>query len=216
MKPTTAAALGLAALLATAALPSAFCQEAPAEGSPTEAPEIDPAQDFSVNPFLRGDQTIAIGAGLHIPLFIAPGDTATGDRTNLSLGGDFSFSYQYFVARGLAIGGSIAGAFNGTVGGLSLFTAPLAFTTAYWWSIAPFEFDVGGGLGGYMMRHDGDGMLGLFAKLGGGAYWRSASAWSVGLQTYFWLVPELHGGSYSEYNRTGGFLEVSVSALYHL
>lgn len=169
-----------------------------------------------MSPFLPGEQTIAIGAGTQIPLFITPGETTTNKETNLSVGGAFSFSYQYFILRGLAIGGTIGGAFNGTIGGLSLFVAPLAFTTAYWWTLAPFEFDVGAAVGGYLSRHDSDGMLGPFAKVGGGAYWRSASAWSLGLQTYFWLVPELHSGSYTALNRTAGFLEVGVSALYHL
>jgi hypothetical protein len=226
MKPKTAAALGLAASLALASLGAVSAQtapdapKAPDEAPTTTSPETPQAPEspivgeegtFSPNPFLRGEQTISLGAGLHIPLFILP-----GSADKLELGGAFSFGYQYFIARGLAIGGTIAGAFNGTLAGRSLFVAPLSFRTAYWWSIMPFEVDVAVEAGGYLSRLSGSGMLGPFAKVGGGAYWRTTSSWSLGLQTYLWLVPEIHWGDYSDYTRTGGLLEVSASAVYHL
>jgi len=225
MKPKTAAALGLAASLAFAALGAATAQSAPTEPqAPAEAPAASapktPSPEapiageevaFSANPFLPGEQTINLGVGLHIPLFILPGSS-----DELKLGGSFSFGYQYFVARGLAIGGTIAGAFNGTIGDRSLFVAPLSFRTAYWWSLHSFEFDVAAELGGYLSRLSGNGMLGPFAKVGGGAYWRATASWSFGLQSYLWLVPEVHWGDYSDFTRTGGLLEVSASAVYHL
>lgn len=228
MKPKTAAVLGIAALLALASLPSAFAQSATEGGGQTPgaapaAPESPPqspadgevvAEDaLSANPFLRGDQTISLSIGLHIPLFILPD---TSDERKLDLGGSFSFGYQYFVARGLALGGTIAGAFNSTIGDRSLFVAPLSFRTAYWWSFMPFEFDVAAEVGGYISRLSGNGMLGPFAKVGGGAYWRGASSWSVGLQSYLWIVPEIHVGDYADLTQTAGFVEVAVTAVYHL
>ncbi len=167
------------------------------------------------NPFNKGTQTIGISAGVHIPLFVFGGN-ATSTEDNLSTGGLFGFQYQNFIAPGLAIGGSISGAFNGTIGGGSLFVAPLTFRTAYWWSLLPFELCVAAEAGGYLMRYDNHGMVGPFAKAGGGAYWRSSPSWSLGLQTYYWLVPEIHTGDYADLTRFGNFLEVGLSAVYHL
>jgi len=215
MKPTIAAALGLATLLALAPMQSAFGQEATAPQGPAETPAPAEEEALSPNPFLPGEQTIALGAGVYLPIFILP-DTREIVESKLDLGGVFSFSYQYFIARGLAISGTIGGGFNGTIGGRSLFVAPLSFRTAYWWAILPFEFNVGAELGGYLLRLGDYGMIGPFAKVGGGALWRSASSWSLGLQASFWLVPEIHTGSYSDLTRTGGFTEISALAVYHL
>ena len=218
MKPSIAAATALAALLLVAALPAAFAQAGTPADKPAQPVEGPPpsGDETASNPFRRGDQTIALGAGLQIPLFIAPAAAGATADTTLLLGGAFSFQYQYFVSTGIAIGGTIAGAFNGTIGGRSVFVAPLSFRTAYWWSILPFEFCAGGELGAYLVRLDGNGVIGPFAKAGGGAFWKTSSAWSLGLQSYFWLVPEIHTGAYADLTRWTGFMEVSLAAVYHL
>jgi len=157
---------------------------------------------------------IGLGAGVQIPAFLSP--KTKGGVDNLNLGGSFSFSYQYFVLRGLALGGSISGAFSGTIGGGSLFIAPLGATAAYWWTKLPFEFSVLGEVGGYMMRYDSHGIIDPFAKAGVGAYWRVSSAWSLGLQGNLWFVPEIHYGDYTSLSQYAGFVETSIAAVYHL
>lgn len=222
MKPFGAAVLAAALLIAPLSALAAEDQQttqgpasaAPSEGTPAEGAE-PAAAATEASPFLPGEQVIGLAAGLQIPAFITTYQNGS-DASNLYLGGSFSFSYQYFVQRGLAIGGNLAGAFNNTIGGLSLFTAPLGFTASYWWSSLPFEFSVLGELGGYITRYDSKGMIGPFAKAGGGAYYRIASGWSLGLQAYFWLVPELHTGDYTNYNALAGFVETSIGAVYHL
>ncbi len=221
MKPSIAAAIGLAALFALAPIHPASAQDSagspPAEeDQPEDGVAVGDMESFdSTSPFLPGEQTISLSAGVQIPLFIAPEEQAT-DEAKLKLGGSFSFGYQYFLARGFAIGGTVAGAFNGTIGGNSLFIAPLSFKTAYWWSLLPFELSVGAEIGGYILRVNNHGMLGPFAKVGGGAYWRSATAWSIGLQSHLWIVPEIHVGDYADLTRTAGMVEVSAIAVYHL
>jgi hypothetical protein len=209
MKLPSAAALAIAALL--------LCPIAALAQSPSAAPE-DPAEpalaEAPVNPFLPGEQLIGLSAGFQIPVFLEP--KTGGGVDNLGLGGSFSFSYQYFLARGLSIGGNLAGAFNGTIGGSSVFTAPLGVTASYWWAKLPFEFTLLGEAGGFLMRYNGEGMIDPFFKLGGGAYWRATSSWSIGLQAFFWLVPEIHYGDYASLSQYGGFVETSVCAVYHL
>jgi hypothetical protein len=187
----------------------------PADGSATAGGDSAAAAAVDQSsPFLPGEQSIGLSLGLHIPALM---QTAIGSSTsNLYLGGSFSFSYQYFIERGLAIGGNLAGAFNNTIGGLSVFTAPLGFTTSYWWSALPLEFSVLGEVGGYVSRYNSKGIIGPFAKAGGGAYWRVAPGWSVGLQGYYWLVPEIHSSTYQSLDALTGFVETSIGAVYHL
>jgi hypothetical protein len=218
MKPYGAATLVLAALLLVPVSPLAADSPGgnknPSPGSGPSAGSATSDTNGSVNPFLPGEQTIGLAAGLQIPAFILPNEG--GGVGNLNLGGCFSFSYQYFIARGLGIGGDIAGAFNPTIGGLWLFTAPIGFTTAYWWAKLPFEFSLLGEAGGYLMRYNNYGMIDPFAKAGCGAYWRATPSWSVGLQASFWFVPEIHYGASSGLSAYGGFVETSLAAVYHI
>lgn len=228
MKPFGAAALAAALLFMPLAALSGEDQQPAQAGAPSpQAPAAEPPVADSpvgaalpaeqANPFLPGEQTIGLSVGLQIPaLMYFPGTSSFGDLSKLDLGGSFSFSYQYFIERGLAIGGSLAGAFNNTIGGLTVFTAPLGFTTSYWWSVMPLEFSVLAEAGGYLTRYDSLGMLGLFAKAGGGAYWRITPGWSVGLQAYFWFLPELHASPHTDLDALAGYVETSVGAIYHL
>jgi hypothetical protein len=211
MKHLSAAVL-FAALIFLVPL-AAYSQDAGAQPeAPTDGTDI--AVETPVNPFLRGEQTLQINAGLQFPAFLAP--LVDQGVDNLKLGGGFSFSYQYFLSRGFAVGGSIAGAFNGTIGGLTVFVAPVGVTAGYWWSSMPFEFCAIGELGGYIMRYNQKGMLGPYAKIGGGALWRVTSSWSLGLQSFLWFVPEIHYGNYAGLSQYSGYVETSVAAVYHL
>jgi hypothetical protein len=218
MKLASSAGIALAALLllSLSSLAAQNSAPSPADGSiaAPETGDVEAALDASVNPFLPGEQTIGLSAGLHIPAFLFP--ETGGGIGNLGLGASFSFSYQYFVARGFGLGGNIAGSFNSTVGGQSVFVAPLGVTASYWWSKLPFEFSVLGEAGAYMMRYNGEGIIDPFAKVGGGAYWRATTSWSLGLQAYLWFVPEIHYGANSGLSQYGGFVETSIAAVYHL
>jgi hypothetical protein len=210
MKPSLAAAMSLAALFVI--LPTA-----PGAAQATEqlpgSPESVPAPQ--INPFVKGEQTIALGAGAQVPLFMLPKDALSTGAT-LLVGGSMGISYQYFILPGIALGGSIGGSYNGTIGNRSLFVLPLSFRGAYWWSALPLEYNVSAELGAYLMRFSGHGMLGPFAKLGGGVSWRVSPAWSVGLQGSLWFVPEIHTGTYADLSRASGFAEISLAAFYHL
>jgi hypothetical protein len=220
MKLHGAAALAIAALLFLPLAGLAAQAEAPASpGADAPTPSQPKAEEAPVSPFLPGEQTIGLSAGLQLPAFLLP--ESGGGVGNLGkLGGSFSFSYQYFVARGLALGGNIGGSYNGTIGGNSMYVVPLGFTTAYWWTKLPFEFSVLGEAGAFLMRYkytDGStGMIDPFLKAGGAAYWRATSSWSLGLQTYLWFVPEIHYGSYADLSQFAGLVETSLAVVYHL
>jgi hypothetical protein len=224
MKLTSAAVLVAALLLIPISAyaegeSGAQAADGPQDSDPSSAPVTAPADGSAIentdtNPFLPGAQSIGITAGLHIPLFLAP--VTGGGVKNIDLGGSFSFAYQYFVARGWALGGKIAASFNSTIGGSSLFSLPLGFTASYWWSKLPFDFTLGGEAGAYLMRENGKGMFGPFAKAGGAVYWRISPSWGVGLQTNLWFMPEIHYGDYASLSQYGGFVETSLAAVYHL
>lgn len=199
-----------AALVAALALIP--CLSALAEGS-------DPASAgegaYYARPFVVGDQTISIEVGAQIPLFTFGGN-ATTTETKQYTGAGFGFAYQRFVAPGLAIGGSIEGSFNQTYGARSLFIAPLAFRTAYWWTLKSFEIGLVVEPGIYLMRLSGNTAFGPILKAGGIFDWRVSNGWSVGLDAMYWFVPEIHTGAIADETRFGNFLKVGIVASYHL
>jgi hypothetical protein len=199
MKPTTAGALAFLLLCPAIA---AYAQEGSAKAA-------------NVLSYEKGDQMISLAAGTTIPLFTFGGDSTTLESKYYA-GGSFSIGYQYFLTHGLAIGGTLASSFNKTWGGRSLFIAPLSFRTAYWWNFRFFDLSVGIELGAYVSRVSGETMFGPFAKAGGGIYWRLTNDWSLGFQTYYWFVPEIHTGSYADLTRFGNIMEAGIYAAYHL
>lgn len=224
MKPSTATAFGLAALLSLAAAPFARAQAAgPSPSQPgASAPSVGSDEEQPLfAPFVRGDQTLSLAAGVDIPLFLSvPAKSSSTSASTLYSGGLFSFGYQYFLTKSLAIGGTIDGAFNGTIAGRTLFVAPLSFRTAYWWDFSPFEVCAAVEAGAYLMSLDSGGTSEVavdpFAKAGGGAYWRVSRGWSIGLQTYFWFLPEIKTAGDMGLDAYSGFLEVAIAAFYHL
>ena len=224
MKSSTAAALGLAALLSFAATPSLVAAGAGAgpEMPTPSAPATGSDESMPLYaPFVHGDQTLSLAAGVDVPLFISvPAESTSTSAHTLYSGGLFSFSYQYFLTGNIAIGGTIDGAFNGTIGGRTLFMAPLSFRGAYWWNLSAFEICAAVEGGAYLMSLDSGGSSEVsvdpFAKVGGGAFWRVSRGWSVGLQSYFWFLPEFKPGGDQNLTAYTGILEVSIAAFYHL
>jgi hypothetical protein len=163
----------------------------------------------------KGSQIISITTGTGIPLFIVPASATPGENRPLKVGASFNLSYRYFIADRLTLGGGLTGAFNSTVGGRTLFLAPVTAGAAWWWNTAALEGSVGLDVGMNVMRLSGNGVLTPFAKAGTGLYYRISGGWSLGAQLYGWFIPEIHVGDYSDLTRYGTELELSISALYH-
>ncbi len=212
MKSRFPKAAPLALLLLAATIPL-FAQESGKTPAPKDALLTEAGS------LARGDQTISLTTGFQIPLFVLP-DTSSTEGAKLLLGGSFAFTYQYFLSSHIAIGGTLTGAFNGTVGGRNLFIAPLSFRTAYWWTKGALEIGIGLEAGGYLMRLTSSGasygMVGPFAKFGPAVSWRITQGWSIGSQAYYWFVPEIHSGDMASETRFGNFVEFAVAAVYHL
>lgn len=178
------------------------------------------AQDGQANDYFgglhrKGSQLIELSTGVQAPLFIIPKDISATESSTLGFGASFSLRYQYFVANSVSVGGTLGGAFNGTIAGRSLFLAPISLHAGYWWGTAPMEYTAGIDLGMNVLRLSGKGMITPFAKLGGGVFRQISEAWSLGGQAYWWLVPEIHTGAYADLTRYGNFMEISFSAVYH-
>ncbi len=177
------------------------------------------AQEKTSDPFAaarkKGDQSITILAGGFIPLFVLDNNGALISPSNMYPGASFGVQYRYMLGKSIGIGGSIAGSFVTTVGGGTLFFAPIGVTAAWIGGGEPMEYEISTELGMNILRLYGNGLIEPYAKLGAGFSRYVSSSWSVGAKVSWCFMPEFHLGTYSSLNSYANFLEFSVGAVYH-
>ena len=172
------------------------------------------ADPFAAN-HRKGSQSIEISPGGFLPLFVLDSNFAVISSPNMSPGAAFSVLYRYMLGKNLGIGGSIAGSFVTTVGGRTLFLAPVCLSSTYVFGTDPMEFDISTEIGMNVMRLSGNGIISPIAKLGGGISRYISESWSIGGKLMWWFVPEIHLGSYANLDSYANFLEFSIGAQYH-
>ncbi len=163
----------------------------------------------------KGDQSITIIGGGFIPLFVLDNTGTPVATPNMSPGAAFGLQYRYMLGKHFGIGGSIAGSYVTTIGGGTLFLAPIGLSAAWVGGTELLEFEGSTELGMNIMRLYGNGIISPYAKLGIGLSRYINSSWSIGAKMNWWFVPELHIGTYSNLNSFANFLEFSVGATYH-
>lgn len=177
------------------------------------------AQDTTPSPYIpsikKGDQSISIMAGGFIPLFVLDATGSPIATPNMSPGAAFGMQYRYMTSKNIGFGASIAGSFVTTIGGGTLFLAPIGAFAAWVSGSDPLELEISTELGMNIIRLYGNGIISPYAKLGALLSRYISSSWSLGVKANWWFVPEVHLGAYSALNSYANFMEISVAAVYH-
>ena len=162
-----------------------------------------------------GDQTLALSAGLTIPLFFQEFSGPYHD-TNLTLGGTGELQWNAYVAPSVRLGLELAGAFMRSPNQRTLFMLPITAKATYVLGISRFEFPIFLGVGLNLVRYREWSHLDFILKPGAAAYWRYDSNWSFGASAAWWL--DFQGTTDSqdpEQARMGNFLAITPSVFYH-
>ena len=162
--------------------------------------------------YVLGDQTLAINAGLFIPLVLMPTGTwlLAGNPPQLSLGGIGSLSWAMYVAPQVRVGAELGGTFSFDPNSNLLLMLPIIAKGAYIFTIYPFEIPLTFGAGMNILKYTDKYYVDLLLRPGASLYWIFNSSWSFGLNLNYWLDFQ-----FSSDFRVGNFLEVSLTALYH-
>lgn len=165
--------------------------------------------------FEQGDGILSLTLGAKLPLAIHdPNAGAFEASTNMDPGFAFALSYVHFLNDYWAFGGDLAGAFIGTLADRRLFMAPLALRLVRAFSLDPFIIAPTAGFGMAITSLGEDKNISMLFKLGSSFYWRASSDISYGLNILFDIVPQLYKDSAQ--NRTGFFMDATLSVAYHL
>jgi len=188
------------------ALPAA-AQKAPAQEPPKE--ERKPA----ASAYGLGDQTLSISLGPYVPLFYL--SSVGSSSTNLTVGGTASIAWSAYVTGAIEVGADIGGVFAFSRPNLNtLLMLPILFKGQYVLSFYPFEVPLSLGVGVNIVKYGDLKNIDLLIKPGASLLWIYDSKWSFGLNLAWWWDMQFYPADAAQ-NRTGNFLELSVSALYH-
>ena len=162
--------------------------------------------------YALGDQTLAINAGLFVPLVLMPTGTwlLAGNPPQLSLGGIGSLSWAVYVAPTVRVGADLGGTFTFSPNTNLLLMLPILAKAAYVFTIYPFEIPVTFAAGINILKYVDQYYVDMLLRPGGSLYWIFNSSWSFGLNLNYWFDFQ-----FSSKYRVGNFLEVSLTALYH-
>jgi hypothetical protein len=198
--------------LAIAAIAAISAQTAATPDTPKETNPDKPKTETSYEPIRKGDQFIHVSLGAAIPLFyIGPNGINTDTRMNI--GGTGGLGFSRFITSKVALGGSIAFAFNTTIGENLYFYLPVTFTCTYELVFdrihVPFSIDAGVAFQTYSSWN----YFGPILKPSIAVYYQYSPEWSFGVLTVYNCIPQLYAESSD--NRTGNILDINAGFRYH-
>ncbi len=176
-------------------------------------------EDFSY--YEAGNQNFSFKGGTKIPLFIYkpndPGEKiVTGQFDGLGWSG--SIGWERFITNSLALGVELGFSSNTVVSGDSLSQVPVFFTTTWYPLMNKVDIPISMKIGAvYTSLNDlGDQVyFGTVAAPTVGVLWRAFDSWSFGIETSYWLTPEIYfGAERREKTALGNFLTIAFTAAF--
>ena len=181
---------------------------------PLAAQEDD---DDYIPTYILGDQMLMMNAGLFLPLFFQD-LSGTTHSTRLSLGGVGSIQYSTYLNNNMTLGFEGGGMFAFTPNDNNLFMVPVTVRYSYILRAYPFDFPLSIAAGVNFARLGSAVRTLPILKPGVSAYWNYDAAWAFGINFVYWWTPDIYMGPSPPHghSRFGNFLEISLSARYHI
>jgi hypothetical protein len=173
----------------------------------------DQGKQAQMNIYSLGQQTIAVSAGLFIPLFFQSFDGQYSSTTNLALGGTATLLYGFHLDNHWLVGLSVSGMFSQSVQKNFLYQVPICVRGSYSFHIFPFEIPVYLDLGMDIVKYREQEHINFILKPGFSTLWKYNLSWGFGLNAVYWWVPQPWPVDPNQ-GRMGNFLEISATAQY--
>ena len=163
-----------------------------------------------------GDQSLAISAGIIVPLFFQD-FAGSYHGTNLTLGGTADLQWNAYLSAYWRLGLEVAAAFTFSPNWHTLLMLPMTMKITYLISVSNFEFPIFLGAGINIIRYRDWSHLDFILKPGVGAFWRYDHNWSFGLTLCWWLDFQYVDAAVQSVDqaRMGNFLTITPSLFYN-
>lgn len=183
------------------------------ESGSNKAPSVSASSGVAVyEPIRPGDSFIKVGASLGVPLFNTS-RAMFAIKPNIWPGGNITLGYNYYVTKGLSLGGEILFGFYPTLGSNLYFQVPITFNTMYTFVAGRWRFLLGGGLGLVIQAYTGTKYFGMIVKPQFEFYYQYSPEWSFGGGLAWSVMPQWYKDK--AYNRIGNFLDIAFGVRYH-
>ena len=167
--------------------------------------------DYEASLYSPGDRNLSVSLGIVLPIYFS-GAVENNDH-GIGLGGIFTFRFNFFLSSHFFVGGGLSFYFAGTRQGNLLYMIPFGLQAGYQLVIRRFEFPLSLLIGAAFQGKQEQRYFGFIVVPSAGAFWRFNPDWSFGINGSWWFVPQRpRDGN----NVNGNFLELTLSARYHL
>jgi len=163
--------------------------------------------------YSRGDQTFIISLGAVFPTIFRNNGNTISSKFTPPVGLTGSLSYNYYLTKHFFAGIEVDGMTFRTLGSNMLFIIPVGVRGGYQFNLSRFEFPVNVAFGMVWHRYLNQGYFGIFAKTGGGAFFRATTNWSFGINTNWYWFPQWT--KVKSENVYGNIIDVTLAARYH-
>ena len=192
-------------------------------GAQEDEPEPGPLTTKTrVNQRSMGDQAFSISAGVIVPLFTvllndyeAAGFSAGITDTRLTVGGEGSLAYSFYLSPNIKLGIQLGGTFQWDINRNLIYMIPVTVKGSY--EFHPFgrlTIPIHLALGINMTSWNDFFIINFIVKPGFGVYFDWNTEWSFGIDFTYWLIPQLNvdiSGQQSLMNQT----DIMLGAEYH-
>jgi hypothetical protein len=169
--------------------------------------------DFPVELYVRGDQTFLISLGVVLPTIFLNNGTPLDHQITPPVGGMGSLAYNYYLNSMFFLGGEVGISFLPTLAGNTVFLIPLGLRGGTQFIFGRFEFPITLAFGMSWHNYLNFVYYGMYAKLGGAAYFRVTNDWSFGISANWGWFPQWT--SNPSQNVDANIMDISLSARYH-
>jgi hypothetical protein len=177
------------------------------------------AQDNGVNTsgniYFRGDMAIRFGLAPIFPLYTHTFQFTDWNWLPLSTGFGLHLGFDYYLSNNLKVGATVAFAGARGATGVMVFDVPITARLDWEFHAWLFDFPVGVEAGVIFTRYRELAAINFIFKPHAGAYYNITNKWSVGLDFFYWIIPQIVWDDLSK-SRVGTKVEIAVSARYRL
>ena len=170
-------------------------------GAQEDTPEPGPlTAKTRVNQRSLGDQAFSISAGVILPLFTvllhdyeAAGFSAGITDTRLSVGGQGSLAYSFYLSSNIKLSIQLGGTFQWDINRNLIYMIPITVKGSY--EFHPFSrmtIPVHLALGVNMTSWNDFFIANFIVKPGFGVYFDWNTEWSFGVDFTYWFIPQLN------------------------
>jgi len=169
--------------------------------------------DYSSGYYVAGDQVFTMSLGVGFPALFLRNGSVIDPQISPPVGGSGSLAFNFYLNPLLYVGGEIGLMFYPTIGGDTLFLIPLGVRIGTQFIVWRFEFPISFSIGVNWHSLLNDIYFGMYAKIGGAAFFRFNNEWAFGLSANWSWFPEW---TKDRSKSVDGFIvDLTISARYH-